>query len=50
MKEWAAVELSMISYGWPLQLGIRLKIMTTVIMSIAAGNYLLASLLISFLL
>lgn len=40
MKEWAAVELSMISYGWPLQLGTRLKVMTTVFMTIAAGKYL----------
>lgn len=38
MKDWVSVERSMISYGWPVDLDVRLKIMTVVFMSIAAGN------------
>lgn len=39
MKEWVSVEKSMISYGWPLDLDVRLKGMTIVFMSIAAGTF-----------
>lgn len=39
MKEWVSVEKSMISYGWPLDLDVRLKGMTIVFMSIAAGGF-----------
>lgn len=38
MKEWVSVERSMTSYGWPLDLDIRLKVMTVIFMSIAAGT------------
>lgn len=38
MKEWVAVEKTMISYGWPLDLDVRLKAMTIAFMSIAAGE------------
>lgn len=37
MKEWVSVEKSMISYGWPLDLDMRLKVMTVAFMSVAAG-------------
>lgn len=37
MKEWVFVERSMISYGWPLDLDFRLKVMTVTFMTIAAG-------------
>lgn len=52
MKEWVSVERSMISYGWPLDMDIRLKTMTIVFMSIAAGieiNLVVCSHKISFL-
>lgn len=39
MKEWVAVERSMISYGWPLDLDLRLKVMTIAFMSVAAGIF-----------
>lgn len=41
MREWVCVERSMIRYGWPSELDVRLKAMTVVFMSIAAGIWVL---------
>ena len=41
MQDWYTMEVSMYNYGWPRKLDFRLKVITMIIMSVAAGTYLI---------